>query len=157
MLSRLCTSTCHHRYGSPNFPSRNQQLCGNSSVGRASASQAECREFESRFPLSGTNDNSLRTSRLQAVGVHSTSSMRCGGDAGSRTRVRSGITEAYHVCLRSTRFSPLRAPNDRSSSASLSVVSRYVLRRNFPPVYLKLSPETEPIDKLSSDGTVTLN
>ena len=29
-------------------------ICGNSSVGRASASQAEGREFESRFPLKQT-------------------------------------------------------------------------------------------------------
>jgi hypothetical protein len=29
--------------------------CGNSSVGRASAFQAEGREFESRFPLSATH------------------------------------------------------------------------------------------------------
>ena len=30
------------------------KFCGNSSVGRASASQAEGREFESRFPLKQT-------------------------------------------------------------------------------------------------------
>ncbi len=29
-------------------------ICGNSSVGRASASQAEGREFEPRFPLSSS-------------------------------------------------------------------------------------------------------
>ena len=31
-----------------------ETFCGNSSVGRASASQAEGREFESRFPLKKT-------------------------------------------------------------------------------------------------------
>ena len=30
---------------------RHQKLCGSSSVGRASAFQAECREFDPRFPL----------------------------------------------------------------------------------------------------------
>ena len=36
-------------YGGSNPPS--STICGSSSVGRASAFQAECREFESRLPL----------------------------------------------------------------------------------------------------------
>lgn len=54
------------------------------------------------------------------------------GDAGSRTRVRSGITEAYYLRSRCLGLT-MAAPIDRSLIAIISVVSRYALMHSFTP------------------------
>lgn len=58
------------------------QLCGNSSVGRALASQAEGREFESRLPLLQKNNNQYFKRREVYPDAQSSGSLVCRSKAG---------------------------------------------------------------------------
>ncbi|MEY4106566.1 MAG: hypothetical protein RL181_908, partial [Bacteroidota bacterium] len=110
--------------------------CGNSSVGRASASQAEGRGFESRFPLQKPCPN-RQGFFSQVADAHAAATTCPDGGIGRH----AGLKILWAVMPVRVR-SPLRAPKGKAFPSVLYKNRAQLLSSKLSPVFLKLPPST---------------